>query len=107
MAKQFTDADFITSVEQFKGVAVVDFWASWCGPCLMVAPVIEELAEEYSNDSSVTVGKVNVDECRETAGKYGIMSIPTVMIFKDGKVVETIVGARGKSDYKDLIEKHK
>jgi len=107
MAKQFTDADFSVSVEQFKGLAIVDFWASWCGPCLMVGPVIEELAEDYKDDSNVTVGKVNVDECREVASKYGIMSIPTVMIFKDGKVVETIVGARNKQDYKQMIEKHK
>ncbi|HOU76000.1 MAG TPA: thioredoxin [Candidatus Dojkabacteria bacterium] len=107
MAKQFTDSDFATSVEQFKGLAIVDFWASWCGPCLMVGPVIEELVEEYKDNPGIIVGKVNVDDCREIASKYEIMSIPTVLIFKDGQVVETIVGARNKMGYMQMIDKHK
>lgn len=107
MAKQFTDDNFQTEVENSDRIVLVDFWASWCGPCMMVSPIIDELSEEYSNDATVLIGKVNVDECRGVAGKYGIMSIPTVLVFKDGKVVETVVGARGKQDYKSLIEKHK
>lgn len=98
----FTDKDFKQQVLEKKGVVVVDFWAEWCGPCKMVSPVIEELANEY--EGKVTIGKLNVDDNQQTAGSYSVMSIPTVMIFKDGKPVKSIVGAQGKESYKKAID---
>lgn len=74
---------------------LVDFWASWCGPCRMVSPIVDEIAEEL--DGKVKVGKVNVDEQRELAGEYGIMSIPTLMVVKNGEIVNTAVGVRPKN----------
>lgn len=103
MAEQtFTDSNFQSDVVSHSGVVVVDFWAPWCGPCRMVSPIIEELAAEYHG--KVTVGKLNVDENQQTAGEYGIMSIPTVMIFKAGKPVNSMIGAQSKDSYKRAIE---
>ena len=82
---------------------VVDFWAPWCGPCRMVGPVIEELAKEY--DNKVKFVKLNTDEAREIAIKYGIMSIPTLKIFKDGEVADSISGAAPKEYFKEWIDK--
>lgn len=98
----FTDQNFETDVLQSKMPVVVDFWAPWCAPCRIVGPVIEELAKDY--DGKVKVGKLNVDENMQVSGGYGVMSIPTVMIFKDGKPVKSIVGAQGKDTYKKAIE---
>lgn len=81
---------------------LVDFWAEWCGPCRMVAPIMDELASEY--EGRAKVGKINVDEQRELAEKYRIMSIPTVMLFKNGEIIEKIVGARTKADFAKMIE---
>jgi len=89
---ELTNANFDETVAE--GVSVVDFWAPWCGPCRMIAPVIEELAEEY--DGKAKICKVNTDEEQEIAVKYGIRSIPTLLFFKDGQVVDQIVGAQGK-----------
>lgn len=83
---------------------LVDFWASWCGPCRAVAPVMEELADEY--DGKAVVGKVNVDNESDLSAKYRIMSIPTVMLFKGGQVVDKVVGARPKSDFSKLLDKN-
>src|ERR1700733_13796556 len=99
----FTDKDFKAQVLESKTPVVVDFWAPWCGPCKMVSPIIEELAKEY--EGKVIVGKMNTDENQETAGQYSVMSIPTVMIFKNGKPVQAMVGAQGKQTYKTEIEK--
>ncbi len=102
MAQNISQNDFQTEVLDFKGKVLVDFWAPWCGPCQMLGPVIEELSHEVEG---VKVVKVNVDESQELAGKYGITGIPTVMLFKDGQAVETIVGFRQKQDYLDAINK--
>lgn len=104
MADQtFTDKNFQQDVLKSDTPVVVDFWAPWCGPCKMVSPIIEELAKEYNG--KVVVGKLNVDDNQETAGQYSVMSIPTVMIFKNGKPVQSLVGAQGKQTYKTEIEK--
>ncbi len=86
-----------------EGVSLVDFWAPWCGPCNMLTPIIKELEEELKD--KVGVYKVNVDENPNVAGEYQVVSIPTVMIFKDGEVKETIVGVKDKSFYVEALEK--
>jgi thioredoxin 1 len=98
----FTDANFQKDVLESKMPVVVDFWAPWCGPCKIVSPTIEELAKEY--DGKVAVGKMNVDDNQIPASQFGVMSIPTVMIFKDGQPVKSMVGAQGKESYKRAID---
>ena len=88
---QVTDATFSAEVEQAKGVVVVDFWATWCGPCLAVAPVIEKLAQDYAG--KVKVVKLDTDANQATAMRFNIRSIPTILLFKDGKVVDGVIGA--------------
>lgn len=83
---------------------LVDFWAPWCAPCRMIAPALEELAEEYAG--RVTIAKVNVDDNNDIAGRYGIRSIPTLILFRGGKVVEQFVGARPKADIARLLAEH-
>lgn len=97
-----TDQTFKSEVLENKGPVVVDFWAPWCGPCQAVGPVIEELAKEYAG--KVKIGKVNVDENSQTAGEYGVMSIPSVVFFQNGQPVKTMVGAQSKESYKQQIE---
>jgi len=94
VVQQLSDATFKTSVLEQPGVVLVDFWAPWCGPCRMVGPIVEDLAREYAGKA--TIAKLNVDENQQTAIQYGIMSIPTLMIFKDGEPVDKIVGAAPK-----------
>ena len=93
--KTLTDATFDGEIA--AGSIIVDFWAPWCGPCRMVGPVIDEIAQEHGD--TVTVGKVNVDENPTTAQKYGIMSIPTIILFKDGEPAKKVIGARSKADF--------
>lgn len=105
MAQQFTDQNFEQEVLKSEKPVLVDFWAAWCGPCQMMGPIIDELAEEVRE--KYKVGKLNVDENRETASKYGVMSIPTLIIFKDGKVVKQLVGVQSKENLKGELEKLK
>lgn len=104
MELTLTKANFDSEVLKSNIPVLVDFWASWCGPCKMVAPVIENLAKEY--DGKVKVGKVNVDDEGVLAAEHGIVSIPTVIIFVNGKVVEKMVGAHSQDDYEDVLEKY-
>ena len=83
---------------------LVDFWASWCMPCRAVAPIVDRLSDEYA--ARVVVGKLNVDEQTEIAGQYGIMSIPTMILFKGGEILETVIGTRQLKEYQTMIEKH-
>ncbi len=98
-----TDADFEEKVINSELPVLVDFWAAWCGPCRAIAPVIEELAEEY--EGKVVIAKMNVDENPVTPGKFGIRAIPTLILFKDGKVVEQITGAVGKAMIENALKK--
>lgn len=98
-----TDQNFNT--ETSDGLVLADFWAPWCGPCKMIAPVLEEIDSEMNND--VKIVKLDVDENQETAGKFGVMSIPTLMLFKDGEVVDQVVGFQPKEALVELINKHK
>ena len=97
------EAKFEESVIKSKTPALVDFWAPWCGPCRMVAPIVEELAGEYAG--KVSFYKVNVDNNPKVAGKYGVMSIPTLIIFKNGQPVSNIVGFRPKDELKKNLDK--
>tara|TARA_Y100000996_G_C22440233_1_gene609486 strand:- start:94 stop:420 length:327 start_codon:yes stop_codon:yes gene_type:complete len=99
---KLTDAEFENQVIKSEKPILVDYWAEWCGPCKMIAPVLEEVASELSD--KILIGKLNVDENSETPPKYGIRGIPTLMLFKDGEVVGTQVGAISKSDLINFIE---
>lgn len=99
---EFTDDNFASEVENADKPVLVDFWAEWCGPCKMIGPIVEELASEYGG--KVKVGKVNVDNNPEISVKYGIRSIPSLLIFKDGKVADQIVGAVPKNHIKKQLE---
>jgi thioredoxin 1 len=99
---QLTDGNFETEVIKSTAPVLVDFWAVWCGPCKMIAPELEKIADEKGSDV-LRIGKVNVDECRDTAIKYGISSIPTLLLFKDGEVAKKLVGAMGKDRILDEI----
>lgn len=101
-ALKFTDDSFSEDVLQSDKPVLVDFWAEWCGPCRMVGPVVEEMAGEY--EGKAKIGKVNVDENPEISSKYGIRSIPSLLIFKNGEVVDQIIGAVPKSQLKKQLE---
>ncbi len=99
-----TDSNFEKDVAQSDVPVLVDFWAAWCGPCKAIAPVLEELAEDYKG--KVKVVKVDVDENPETASRFGIRSIPTLMVFKGGEKVDMVMGLQPKADLAALLDKH-
>ena len=100
-----TDDNFEQEIESVQGLAIVDFWAEWCGPCRLVAPIMEEIAVEYAGQ--VKVGKLDVDSNRKVSQKFGIRSIPSILYFKDGRHVDTIIGAVPKSHLENKIAAHK
>ncbi|MCX7631884.1 MAG: thioredoxin [Turneriella sp.] len=102
MVEEVTDSSFASKTA--SGVVMVDFWAPWCGPCRMVAPVLEDLQKEFEGKAKIV--KLNVDENPETAMKFGITSIPTLVVFKNGELVDRTVGAAPKEHYKKILLKH-
>lgn len=101
---EVTDRDFEELVVNSSAPVLVDFWAAWCGPCRMVAPIVESLAGELAG--SLTVAKLNVDENQGTAARFGVMSIPTLILFKEGQAVERLVGYMPKAEIKKRLERH-
>lgn len=101
--KHLKTEEFEKDVLGAQGVALIDFWAAWCGPCRMLAPIIDEIANEA--DDSVLVGKVNIDEEQELAAKYGVMTIPTVILFKNGEEVDRLIGVQPKQNFLGLLKK--
>ena len=101
-ALHFSNQDFETQVLKADKPVMVDFWATWCGPCVMAGPVVDELANEYKD--KYVIGKLDVDANPKTAGVYGVMSIPTVILFREGKEIARKVGFAGKKMYEDLLK---
>lgn len=99
--KEFTDSNFDSEVLKADGPVLVDFWAPWCGPCRQIAPMIDELA---GDNPEVKIGKVNIDDNPQAAQKYGVSSIPTLLVFKKGEVAETFVGVRPKAQLQEALD---
>ncbi len=102
MATEIKQDTFESFVKQDKPV-LVDFWATWCGPCRMLAPVVDEVSREYAD--TLAVGKINVDDCPELAQQFGVMSIPTLILFKDGQIVDKRIGYQPKNALEDMVKK--
>ena len=104
MAFEITDTNFQTDVVEKGGITVMDFWAPWCGPCRLIGPIIEKLSVEYNGKA--LIGKVNVDDNPETAMKYGVRSIPTIVVLKDGAEVKRHVGVTTQANLAKIIDEH-
>ncbi|MCX4220063.1 MULTISPECIES: thioredoxin TrxA [Pseudomonas] len=102
LIKHVSDASFEADVLKAEGAVLVDYWAEWCGPCKMIAPVLDEIAEEY--EGKLTIAKLNIDENQGTPAKHGVRGIPTLMLFKNGNVEATKVGALSKSQLKAFLD---
>ena len=103
MALEITDSNFEETVLKSDKPVMVDFWAAWCGPCRMVGPIIDELSEEY--EGKAIIGKVDIDSNQQYAAQFGVRNIPTVLIFKDGELIDRKVGVSSKNDYAQAIDK--
>ncbi len=101
---QLTDTNFETQIIKADKLALIDFWADWCGPCKMLSPILDELASDYAD--KIIVGKVDVDNNPQLSTKYNIKTIPTILIFKNGKILETLQGSRAKTFFSEAIERH-
>lgn len=99
-----TDTSFEQEIEKHEGLAIVDFWAAWCGPCRMVAPILDQLATKYTGKVKVT--KLDVDTNQKTAMRFNVRSIPTILFFKNGKVVDTVVGAQPRANIESKLQQH-
>lgn len=103
MATDIKQENFDTFIQQTDKPVLVDFWATWCGPCRMLSPIVEEVSHEH--EDKLTVGKVNVDDCPDLAQKFGVMSIPTLILFKDGQPVDKRIGYMPKNELEAMLEK--
>ena len=99
-----TDDNFLDEIEEHEGLAMVDFWAEWCGPCRMIAPLISELADDFAG--KLRVGKLDVDENQATSMRFGVRSIPSILFFRDGEHIDTLIGAMPKARMQQKIEQH-
>jgi thioredoxin 1 len=102
---EVTDQDFTERVVDAEGLAIVDFWATWCGPCRLVAPIVEELASSYG-DQGLKVAKLDVDQNPQTASRYGVRSIPTILFFHKGELVDKVIGAVPKAHLEQKVQEH-
>ncbi len=100
----FNDQNFIEEVEKFDGLAMVDFYATWCGPCQLMAPIIQELIDEYKDNSNVKIGKMDIDQNPTMTEKYEVMSVPTIILFKQGKIINKKIGYADKAEFKQMID---
>ena len=100
--QHLNDSNFNTEIANSRQPVLVDFWAEWCGPCKMIAPILDEVAKEY--EGKVKVAKLNVEEGQSIASKFGVMSIPTLMLFKNGQVIKQVVGAVSKSQLREILD---